>query len=74
MEFNLFDAWEALDKHRKGFVTPLDMVESLEDIDVLGMPDQAKDSAINLFLSIYSKTDGQGRLRFADFTGFVGPS
>ncbi len=41
MDFNLFDAWESLDKHRKGFMTPLDLTESLEDISVLGMPEQA---------------------------------
>ena len=41
MDFNLFDAWESLDKHRKGFMTPLDLTESLEDIAVLGMPEQA---------------------------------
>ena len=39
MEFNLVDAWEALDKHRKGFVTPLDLIESLDDINILGMPE-----------------------------------
>ena len=39
MDFNLYDAWEALDRHRKGFVTPLDLIESLEDIKVLGMPE-----------------------------------
>lgn len=44
MDFNVYDAWEALDKHRKGFLTPLDFTESLEDINALGMPDHAKDS------------------------------
>ena len=73
MEFNLVDAWEALDKHRKGFVTPLDLIECLDDISILGMPEQAKEGAISLFLSIYSRTDGLGRLRFADFTGLIGP-
>ena len=54
MDFNLFDAWEALDRHRKGFVTPLDLIESLEDIKVLGMPEQANDSIVNQFLATYS--------------------
>ena len=58
MDFNLYDAWEGLDKHRKGFLTPLDLTESLEDINALGMPDQAKESSVNLFLSVYGKTDG----------------
>jgi len=73
MDFNLFDAWESLDKHRKGFMTPLDLTESLEDISILGMPEQAQDNSVNLFLSIYSQTDGLSRLRFADFTQTVGP-
>ena len=54
LDFNLFDAWEALDRHRKGFMTPLDLVESLEDINILGMPDQASESNVNLFLGVYS--------------------
>ena len=54
MDYNLFDAWEALDKHRKGFKTPLDLTESLEYIAILGMPEQAQESCVNLFLSIYS--------------------
>lgn len=58
MDFNLSDAWEALDKHRKGFLTPLDLVESLDDSNILGMPGQATERDVNLFLSIYSKTDG----------------
>ena len=37
MEYNVYDAWEVLDRHRKGFVTPLDLIESLDDINVLGM-------------------------------------
>ena len=74
MDFNLYDAWEGLDKHRKGFLTPLDLTESLEDINALGMPDHAKESSVNLFLSVYGKTEGQGRFRFADFAETVGPT
>ena len=38
LDFNLVDAFEALDKGRKGFVTTLDLVECLEDIKILDMP------------------------------------
>ena len=38
LDFNLIDAFEALDKERKGFVTALDLVESLDDIKILDMP------------------------------------
>ena len=74
MDFNLYDAWESLDKHRKGFLTPLDLMESLEDISALGMPDHAKEEQVNLFFSVYCKTEGSARFRFADFTGTIGPT
>ena len=38
LDFNVYDAYEALDKDRKGFVTIIDLVEGLESFKVLDMP------------------------------------
>ena len=38
LDFNIFDAFEALDKERKGFITVLDLVEGLESFKILDMP------------------------------------
>ena len=73
LDFNLYDAWDALDKYRKGFLTPLDLAECLEDVNTLGMPQYAKESSVNIFLSVYGKTQSNCRFRFADFTEAVGP-
>ena len=54
-------------------MTPLDLIECLDDNDCLGMQDYANEVSVNLFLGMYGKTDGKGRLRFADFGGCVGP-
>lgn len=36
-DFNIYDAFHELDRGNKGFVTTIDLVESLEDIKVLGL-------------------------------------
>ena len=77
LDFNIFDAFEALDKERKGFITVLDLVEGLESFKILDMPQYCQEATVKMFLNEYgpkSDTPGQsGRLRISDFANIVGP-
>ena len=71
LDFNLIDAFEALDKNRKGFVTALDLVECLDDIKILDMPDYCQESQVKMFINEFvskrSEPGTGGRMRFVDF-------
>ena len=58
LDFNLIDAFEALDKNRKGFVTTLDLVESLEDIKILDMPDYCQEAQVKMFINEFGSNTG----------------
>jgi hypothetical protein len=71
LDFNLYDTFEALDrKPRKGYVTTLDLLESLEDTRLLGMPIFTRSASyVQVFLSRYDK-----KLKFCDFIQLMSPS
>ena len=77
LDFNLIDAFEALDKNRKGFVTALDLVECLEDIKILDMPDYCKETQVKMFINEYASKGTEpglgGKMRFVDFAQIIGP-
>ena len=54
LDFNLIDAFEALDKNRKGFVTALDLVECLDDIKILDMPGYCQEAMVKTFINEYA--------------------
>ena len=78
LDFNVYDAFEALDKERKGYITQLDLVEGLENFKILDMPAYCQEATVKMFLSEYcpkSSVPGQsGRLRVSDFATIIGPT
>jgi len=86
LDFNLLDAFQPLDKGKKGFVTSLDLVEALEDYAVLGLPDHASIEYVNAFLQTYAITNDRNKddgpvkkthcpkMRFTDFAEALTPS
>ena len=78
LDFNSIDAFEALDKNRKGFVTTLDLVECLDDIKILDMPDYCQEATVKMFINEYASKSTEpgagGRMRFADFAQIISPT
>ena len=76
LDFTITDAFEALDKNRQGFVNTLSLLESMDNFEILGIPEKAINSKVKQLLQFFSASTDECKsphMTYMDFSAMVCP-